>query len=498
MEPEEREQMELHPPHKPGNAPAEFLAFTPREFLALFPVAPVPPPDALCRDPPADPAGKLRASEPLDRESLLSALRPSPLLAASARAQVALAPWVVPFHAWRAAAFFGTGSALVSVQWALRDSLGRFSPAELAVGTFVTLLHAAATGLVMVSAPARFTRRFAMPKELSNHPLAVFARWAQLAAAEPGSPLLRHEPDDPLCPCPAKACAGKLLARAGALRGLEVAGHIASGFQFYFFIYLTMPALAYASVTWATPWAAALTALYILLMVEYHCLSLLGAGRTNVGALMLSLRLHRRAAALALRALLARQRAAAVNPPEFTGAADSAPPDEPYLVLLDSLGPTWRARVQALGAASGPLILFALPVYAVIVAVTGIAFGNCLPFGALAAAIHTAFLVTLDLAAFSASNAHVSVVIALVDECRAALQRTSPPSGPASDQLERHDRLLAAFSRARDASLAKFMGFRVDAAVARNVAATALTLAVGLWSILRGGGVRVTLYTTCG
>ncbi|KAI9002614.1 hypothetical protein DFJ74DRAFT_714154 [Hyaloraphidium curvatum] len=481
-----------------GDKGAPLSSFTAREWIALFPAPTVPGTDEVDEEEPsADPAASLRVSSPLTRDDLVSALAASPLLTQFVRVQLVLAKYAVPWHNLRAALFFGTGSALVSIQWAFAGELGRFSPPQLAVSTFVTLLHAFLTGIVIIFFGNAYSRRFGSPSDLSAHPLAVFARYAQLRDAEPGSLLLRHDASDPLCPCPGTQCAGKLAGRAAAFRLLEFVGYACASFTFYFTIYLSMPAVAYASITWNSPWAASLCVLVAALALEYHNVNQLASARANVAAIQFALRLHRRASTLALRGLLARYRTFA------SGHGPSPPPQEPYLLLQDALGPTWRTRIHRV--TSGPSVLIPLPLYAVAVAVAGIALGNCLPGASLATLAAIAFIVGADLALFTASNAHVSVISSLFRLARTSLRRARyelDVSGPGSEAAQRlaahHDRLISAFFDASDGYYARFMGFRVDAATARNVAATALTLAIGLWSILRGGGVQVTLYPTCG
>ncbi|KAI8999877.1 hypothetical protein DFJ74DRAFT_336131 [Hyaloraphidium curvatum] len=82
---------------------------------------------------------------------------------------------------------------------------------------------------------------------------------------------------------------------------------------------------------------------------------------------------------------------------------------------------------------------------------------------------------------------------------RAAPPRAHPP--PQAGPLPVSPARAARPGGDLDASpgcLARYMGFAVDRAVARNVASTLFAMAVGLWSVLRGSGVSVGLEMACG
>ncbi|KAI9002620.1 hypothetical protein DFJ74DRAFT_775267 [Hyaloraphidium curvatum] len=234
-----------------------------------------------------------------------------------------------------------------------------------------------------------------------------------------------------------------------------------------------MPSVAYASITWNSPWAAALCTAFAALAVEYTLVNVLAGARANVVAIQLALRLHRRASTLALRGLFVRYRTLASAYPSYP------PPEELYLLLQDALGRTWpRTRIQRV--TSGPSLAIAFPLNAVVVAAARLALGNCLPAVSL--------------------NTHVSVISSLLGSARGLLRRArcefdkgTAGSDAAQHIAAHHDRLILAFLTPRTAALPSSWA----SGSARNVAATALTPGIGLWSILRGGGVQVTLYPTC-
>jgi hypothetical protein len=65
-----------------------------------------------------------------------------------------------------------------------------------------------------------------------------------------------------------------------------------------------------------------------------------------------------------------------------------------------------------------------------------------------------------------------------------------------ADHLRYHDLLLSSYLEA-DHLKAKFLGYAVDFGVIRSALATLLTIAIGLYSVLRAVGVFVTVESVC-
>ncbi|KAI9033398.1 hypothetical protein DFJ74DRAFT_652322 [Hyaloraphidium curvatum] len=495
------------PPAPPSSFPdAVPFALSPWEWLTLFPMAPVPDHDS-GSPPPPDPALSLRAADPLTPAAMLAGLgAASPVLRGWTRAQLAVSPWAAGRTRLRFATNIGLGLALLSVQWTFNGEAGRFGVPQLAAATVCTATAGIAS-LMLGFYTGR--RRYAGPKDLSTHPLAVVVRWVQLQqlSGKDGSPLLAHDPGDKLCPC--SQCGMRVVTRAAWLRTAEFAVRIlviGTGFMFYFF---WMPAVVYRSYTWSTSWAAVLCVLFAISSFEFHVNNLLVVQPLTVGPLDLSLRLHNRAVSLALVDFRRRYRIllAGADGPSVTRMV---PEEETYIVLQSSMVPTWIRRLSIV--AFGPFYFFVVATPNLVVSlVASLAAGNCIPAAVLFGLGYHLCIAGTDLLNFAESNAHVSVVRDLYTRTRTALLElgiksdtmevrggTGRRSPAAVALLERHDALLGSYIAASGNYLARYMGFAVDGAVVRNVVATFVTVAVGLLGILRGSGVYVTWNMACG
>ncbi|KAI9021308.1 hypothetical protein DFJ74DRAFT_672546 [Hyaloraphidium curvatum] len=260
------------------------LAFSPEEWLALFPAAPPPGPDAFRRaassvpPPDADPADEARQASPLTPRSFIAALsfcRPAALIF---RATLFVRPAVARFNALYLLVSLPL-PALIPPLWLLND--GRFAVVPLTVATVLRAVSwmtisfgLPAVEVVLKARLARAGEKEENPKGstvLDGHPWAVFARWKQLAgpdgpckksAPSPDSTagrsrLLCHKDRDPLCPCPRPSCAGSL---AGAAAGEFV---FLNGLRVTFNVFLILIAtywttlVTFGSQFWASPWAVA-------------------------------------------------------------------------------------------------------------------------------------------------------------------------------------------------------------------------------------------------
>ncbi|KAI9010236.1 hypothetical protein DFJ74DRAFT_686481 [Hyaloraphidium curvatum] len=328
------------------------------------------------------------------------------------------------------------------------------------------------------------------------------ARWLQLVsrggAGANGEEvaLLKHDPKDDLCPCPAVSCAGRLPWLAGVARFGEASYKLVI---FLLYLVLTIAALAIfppmSPRIWATPWSAFLIALYMLLALALGVPLAFGRFSTNLPLLQLSRRVTRRAMKLALTPMVQRYREAAdAKIAAWPGSARRERAG--YMDLHSLLSRTWRNRIRGYSTTS-PMII---PVStAVIFALVSMAVGGCLPalYLGYLGYILVAHLLT-DLVHVAASNDLVSDIRALYLDAAselASLRRelTSAPAAEPADPallaaIEADVDVLAGFTDA-DRYRARFLGFVVTFGTVRTLLVTAVTLGIGLWSVLRNLGV---------
>ncbi|KAI9009025.1 hypothetical protein DFJ74DRAFT_738138, partial [Hyaloraphidium curvatum] len=105
---------------------------------------------------------------------------------------------------------------------------------------------------------------------------------------------------------------------------------------------------------------------------------------------------------------------------------------------------------------------------------------------------------TQEMLSVAAANAEIdrAASLYLAYRTRILVLLAGEPPAPVASALQRHADLLDAFARTEEKQ-GRFLGFRVGYAVVRGFLATVLTVAVGLWSVLRGAGVGFTLETVC-
>ncbi|KAI9024857.1 hypothetical protein DFJ74DRAFT_666444 [Hyaloraphidium curvatum] len=485
--------------------PAEFR-LDEDEWLAVLPAAPEWFPDLPAASPPGDPAAAVRSERPLTLEALLAALRPQTgALAASVRLQVFVHPWsrrTFVRATWSFLGFIGL-TAVVCVFGG-----GYYSVPQLAVGMAAFLvMGTACTFLVSIFSVYRSTFKTVgsaspsgMPQsspEFSSHGAAGLARWIQLAARRPATAgsLLEHDPKDLLCPCSNASCAGTIPLRAGVARVAE------SAFKFGIYLLMTTFFLAGASIfppmmlaIWATPWSAFMCAFFLAGTVAFGIPIAFGRFSTNLPLLQLSRRINRRAMRLALTPLVEWYRSAAFSG-SWTGSEN--PQRAAYMDLHRIFASGWRNRIRSYNASS-PLLI---PVAAAVVAgCANMAAGACLP------ALYPAYLLYQLLATFLFDLVHVAAANAQIDDIRslyfdaaqeladlrrellACPSRADPALAAA---LDADVQVLTGYTGA-DRYRARFLGFVVTFGALRTLLVTAVTLAVGLWSVLRGLGVVLT------
>ncbi|KAI9002983.1 hypothetical protein DFJ74DRAFT_695486 [Hyaloraphidium curvatum] len=488
--------------------------FSAAEQLALFPPAMAPPKRLSSRLGVADGAS---SGSPLTSSALLAGLE-SRLLRGTVAVQLAVAP---AFVSWLVQVQMAGGLLLwipVGAWTVIAGQNGPFSPRTIGVGVACVALYWSVC-VAMAFSGALFRGRFFVPRaasDLGAHPLAVFARYNQLVRATPeesggkdgaaGSEgIVRHVDGDPLCPCPAKACARNLEGRAGTLRLFDLILRVLLVSTAIFFMGYT-PVVTLAAATWSTPWAAAFTAAYVAWLQGASVAACLASSSGSLPALELQQRLQSRALSDALSELLDRYAAAIEDASRTDGDLRSTvyrlPTEESYEALCERLQTFREGRFSTFSVSRNLIISYFLVPF--VAGVAAIAAGSCVPLWCPLVLLFFFFLALRDLLAVAAANAQVSTTQSLLRrahrEAESILARASatpggPPPGPAA-ALGHHAALLAAY--AGDASaVARFLGFAADWGSARAVAATLLTVAVGLWSVLRSAGVYLTPDVAC-
>ncbi|KAI9002849.1 hypothetical protein DFJ74DRAFT_695108 [Hyaloraphidium curvatum] len=107
----------------------------------------------------------------------------------------------------------------------------------------------------------------------------------------------------------------------------------------------------------------------------------------------------------------------------------------------------------------------------------------------------------LDLVNMAAHNSQIADAVDLYRDAQRELRELALPArlsrnATALAALRGHDLVLSSYIEA-DRLRARILGFGVDYGLVRTLFVTVFTLAFGLWSILRGFGVVVTMDTVC-
>ncbi|KAI9001783.1 hypothetical protein DFJ74DRAFT_697204 [Hyaloraphidium curvatum] len=411
--------------------------------------------------------------------------------------QLVLAPLAGAAMA-RAAFTFVAFAAVLGASWAFPH--GQFPQNNFVIG-FAVMLVFTFQALVGQGLMATYRGSLRLPTStsgpvlLDKHPLAPLVRWAE---AQRAGHMSEHDPVDELCPCPLPGCAGGLGSRAALLRWLELA------FKSVFvtsamFVWIFTPMVTQGYEFWRTPWSATLGALSLAAIPIYSFPVTAVRFNGNIAVFELSERISHRMMRLALSDVLSSLRhrsLSAMEHGELPVPVDKPGPGNPadadlYVELHRALSATWRSRVSQTNFSTA-LVVSALTalVGSCIVMVSG----GCLP------AIYPAFLaylalalVLVDLLNLAASNGQVSSVRALYHTARRELRELPDPPDPELRRAAaRHDARLPGYLDDPGVR-GKFLGLTVDYGVVRTVVVTTITLIVGIWSMLEGLGVRLTM-----
>ncbi|KAI9022629.1 hypothetical protein DFJ74DRAFT_100746 [Hyaloraphidium curvatum] len=486
------------------------VLFTDREWLALFPAQP-PPDPSLFRGPLPDPARELRAADALSFDALVSNL-PDALL----RAQVIAARRLEPL----AARFIVRYSALGALTMALYGAAvafndGRYGGPQVATGfatiaaPFAFLIGTIAATRFREGSWARIYRPVgelkkgevpAPAEDFSAHPFAGIARWTQLVslppkadakdeenggASAPTDKLTAHDPDDPDCPCGLATCLGDAPRSAGRQRVVQVVVQLVEELV-QFVLTVWTPLVVLGASVWTSPWSAPIAALYCCVLVVHAPATTLGTTQTNLPALAVARRLHHRAVKIALEDLLSRCATGSEVPDPST--------EERYVQLHWTLCATYTNHLHFLSNGQG-LIVTALPLLAVC-GIVNAAVGRCVPAWIALIFCYFAVWFAVPTAMVAVWNRNIVSVAELYRNAQERLVLLEPESAsPAA--LERHGRLLGLLREGIAARRGTFMGLTVGLGTVRTYLATLFTVLLGLWTLLRGAGIAITVDSVC-
>ncbi|KAI9002171.1 hypothetical protein DFJ74DRAFT_696950 [Hyaloraphidium curvatum] len=493
-------------------APRKSSILSRAEWLVLLPAAPSPLQAMSGASPPADPAADLRNADPLTLDSFTSILSKwTPSLAISVRVQRATEPWATR-PVLRGTLLYLVFVPLLAVPWVFND--GRFGSVQLAVGTSTLALafFASSVGITLfavyqaglkVMGNSTTTVKVAS-RDYSSHGAAGLARWIQLAS-KVGSDsavtaLLGHNSKDDLCPCPNVQCAGRLPRRADVLRIVDMSFRLSlltfSGFSYF---WTPLVSTGIAQRTWTTPWSAVFGGLTVAALLNFGWPAALVRFSTNVPLLQLSNRIGCRAMKLASEDMLCRYRLLIDTGAQWTRGTTSE--RQLYMDLHILFTSSWRRRILQYTASVANLFASSVNL---LMGLINIAACSCLPACFLLYLVYTLAMNLIDLVNVSAANAQISDVRSLYADVSSELRELrriayTAPSRPDPDviaALEADAEVLGSYLDV-DRYRLKFLGFVMTYGVVRTLFATLLTLGIGLWSILRGLGVFVTMETIC-
>ncbi|KAI9034470.1 hypothetical protein DFJ74DRAFT_716185 [Hyaloraphidium curvatum] len=511
-----------------GQRSPPFLPRVPRPGTSLLPATPDFPFHAPSELPELD---ALRDADPLVPAAMLRALDRCPGAAPLAwllRAQLALGRlglrvllrWAVanmPFGVLLAPIFVFGGD--------------RFSQHSVAVGTAAACLLLLASPLAFLTsirmtygvrglgAPGGAAQAPQKPN-FNLHAFAGLIRWIQLMepgstpngdpehASEPKPPasapsevvLLAHQDGDSACPCPRVSCSGGLPQAASTFALLDIAAKMIVGFVNSVFLYWTA-LITLGGYTWTSWWGALLGVWAVLGWFVNIPVTNLVRRTTNTRLLALQGRIHRRLLGIALADLVERSWLAISCTAPVSELLSPSP--EPYEVLHAQMTTVWRSGLEFL--AFGRLgYVFFLAEFATCAAINAIGAG-CIPLWTIFGFLYVLALFIADLINVAASNNQIEATDHLMGRVRADLQsflvRAAVLGGAerqhACDAVSRHADLLATLCASSSASMGTLLGFRITFGVLRRMAVTVVTVAVALYTVLRGSGIYLTPETVC-
>ncbi|KAI9024858.1 hypothetical protein DFJ74DRAFT_666451 [Hyaloraphidium curvatum] len=193
------------------------------------------------------------------------------------------------------------------------------------------------------------------------------------------------------------------------------------------------------------------------------------------------------------------------------GASMPALPEaEPYQALHPWIAATFNQRIVQLGLSqawySSMIVCF------VVYIALFIATGSCIPLAFFTTLILNIILLVVELGLVATGNTQVSTAADLYLQARreareltaAATIRAACDPDPdrsahaakLSAALVRHADVLGSFAGIGERRV-RFLGFPVSFGTVRTLCITGFTVGFGLWSILRGAGVFLTVESAC-
>ncbi|KAI9019689.1 hypothetical protein DFJ74DRAFT_674048 [Hyaloraphidium curvatum] len=503
-------------------------SFSRREWLALFPTWSAVPPDPFAppdRADAEDRAADLRRDlGPLTPAAVSAAFSALPPLRTLVGLQLGRGTeWLVATTCLRRLLAFLLASACACL--VLLDGGDTFSYKNAAVGIVAVSLFE----LFGVAYWVRLlSRAFDVPAmstivlspgfrskmlDRASRSVRVYAgavRWIELASEPPGSPdagseLVRHDPDDKRCPCELRGCAGGLPMASFRNRALEIGWRVILG-AFWSLTTVWTPVVTLAPLVWGRGWSAAIAALTVSVMAA-SLLEIVRFVTPSASLIQLTGRIRHRAMQTALADFLARCRASlpeAQDEAPKPGAA-AEPAEEPYMHLHAAFAAQWSAGIAA---GFTPSYLLWRTLLSLLAAVLYVATGSCVPAWTAASLVYHLAVLAAELWAVATANAEIAAVCGLYVAAQRRLRGmlvslyplragggTSPDAGLAA-HLQAHDAMLESFLRV-EAVRVRFVGMVVGYDTIRTLYVTLATVVFGLWSILRGLGVQLTLESAC-
>ncbi|KAI9002486.1 hypothetical protein DFJ74DRAFT_775145 [Hyaloraphidium curvatum] len=472
--------------------------FPARVWLALLPF-PASPPRPFAAPQLADPASSLRSALPLTPAQFVAAARPWPLLVFLVRTSGFLAPGlaILAFLILAAAVF--TVLATILPAWLL-DGDDVFRTPQLAAGTAALIFSFVChnlflrylAGVKLLYKPTKED----MQALLNTSPLAQLVRWSQLVEEGQSdtaiSKFLQHDPADECCPCAARSCAGAVPARFAAGKLLTDGTLCCIWMAQAMPGFLWTPLVTLRSAVAQSPWAIFFVVGSLLSIVAMSLVASASFVRPMVG---LSLRLNHRATQLALEDTVSMLRAAALGDGDL--CVHKVPGErQPYVVMDILISSSWKQRYDVSKLQRAYMMSFFT--YLAGAVVNAIA-GSCVPVAyiiVLAAILGVLFSHLLTAAA---SNSEMSAISALHSQAASELEELLSWDIPAEvrGRIAGHASVLRGFAAAAGVEKAKLAGVPVDYGVARTTFATAVTVCLGLWTLLRGVGVGISMDVAC-
>ncbi|KAI9004941.1 hypothetical protein DFJ74DRAFT_400496 [Hyaloraphidium curvatum] len=483
--------------------------FSSAEWAALFPAPPVAGPDS------ADVPDELRelavrvgeeraAAPPLGWDVLFAGLEGAPAARLLARLHPLLAKHVLPHYLPLRIVQQAFTLFFVALVWIEND--GRFGTRQLIVATVAYVLTFAIWDSRVFVGRFRPSEKdvFMRPDDATSsgssadgHVLAGVVRYLELPQAG-GTLFTQHVPGDSLCTCPKPSCTGGLIRAVFFFYTASAVAQIIGLLSFAVVLYVWTPIVTFGVSTWSTPWAATLSVFGIVVISAMPAIVVLGGHARNAAVFGLDTRMRRRAAQRCLDDLLARLRDALAQPVGAWKPRDAE--SEPYMALHAALITTWRQtkagtdarRAVALAGLLGTLV-------GLLIILIG---SSCIPANLLAGVLYLVlFLLVFELSVLAAANTSPDRIAALYRSASHSL-RSIGASASARGRTDLatsaawHEPILAGFA---DVDLYRVRAFGVPITydLVRTIVATLFTLVVGLWSVLRGAGVGVTIEMVC-